>query len=78
MANTPKGYTVKQANPGGQQPLPISKHFGPGVQTIPGTSILQRENLNKGQSDRSVARNATASTNQRQVPRPNIPSAYSN
>lgn len=75
MARTPNNTTFA-ATPGGQTALPQSQHFGPGVQTVPGTSVLQINNLNKGQANRTVSRNAAASTNARTIARPQIPSAY--
>jgi hypothetical protein len=78
MGKTKTGYTNRAVSPGGQRALPISRQFGPGVLTIPGTSITTLENTNAGQSDRAIKRNPTASTNQRQIARPVSPAAYSN
>jgi hypothetical protein len=65
--------TTKVARPYGTTPTPISQHFGPGVKTVQGTSVLQINNLNKGQSDRTITKGPGASTNTKQALRPANP-----
>jgi hypothetical protein len=69
MANRPNAST-KSVSARVQTSTPISQHFGGGERVVPGTSIRQIENLNRGQSDRAVKRNPTDSTNQRVIQRP--------
>jgi hypothetical protein len=57
-----------------QLPIPISSaHVGPGYKRVPGISILNHENPNRNQSDRTVKRNAVDTTNARVIARPTNP-----